>query len=85
MRHLTIAVLLSLAGLASAAPAASTASARSGEVPIPLDAQSWERVMSRSMVLGFQLAIQHGFDTGKASQGVLDCANRVDADYFVPL
>ncbi len=70
------------AGIAMGAPAST---ARSGDLPTPLALRSLERTMSRSTVLGFQLAIQRGFEQGKQSQRFLDCANRVDPGRLAPI
>ena len=64
MRLRAVPMLLAAACLAGAAPAEA---ARSADTPVAPQARSWEQMMSRSAVLGMQLAMQKGQDEGKTS------------------
>lgn len=77
----TTTMLLAAMCLAGAAPAEA---ARSADTPVAPQARSWEQMMSRSAVLGMQLAMQKGQDDGKTSPAFVECVNGIDASVLVP-
>jgi hypothetical protein len=81
MIRFTAVVLLAISGMAVAAPAPS---GRSADVAPPVGARSWEMAMSRSALLGFQLAMQRGLHQGKVTPGVVDCVNHIDPAQITP-
>jgi hypothetical protein len=44
--------------------------------------RGWERMMSRSTVLGIELSVGHELQEGKASRPYFKCVQRIDPDAF---
>ncbi len=75
-------MLLAAAWLACTGPAWA---ARSADAPVPREARSWERAMSRSSVMGLQLAMEHALEIGKVQRPIVDCTDAIDPDALTPL
>jgi hypothetical protein len=74
-------MLLAAACLAVAGPAEA---ARSADTAVAPEARSWEQIMSRSAVMGMQLAMQRKLAERKMPPAFVDCVDDIDPSALVP-